>query len=141
MESSMKVMVLVLAGAIFALYLHALRNRKEFYKVLVDGAVIVNGEPIELSQILFQARFFLIFVLCVNMGMWLLCFIYLHHGLGGAGCAISFLDFILNNEVVGRLTREPYSETGASRVLWVFYAISVLYLGCLATLIFFIAQA
>ena len=137
----MKVMVLVLAGAIFVLYLHALRNRKEFYKVLVEGAVVVNGESIELSEILFQARFFLIFVLCVNMGMWLLCFVYLHHGLGGAGCAISFLDFILNNEVIGRLTREPYSKQGAARVLWVFYAISVLYLTCLGALIFFVVQA
>lgn len=136
MESSMKVMVLVLAGVVFILYSIGLKNRRQFHNLLLAGSLEVEGESIQISQILVQARMLVFFVFGVNLGMWLLCFVYLSHILGGIGCACSFIDFIMNYEVLSRLGRKPYGKGTATLIMSSFYLVSILYLGCLLAFIY-----
>ena len=135
----MKVMVLVLAGVVFILYCIGLRNRRQFHKLLLNGSLNVEGESVHISEILVQARILIFFVFCVNMGIWLLCFVYLSHILGGIGCACSFLDFIMNYEVLSRLGRKPYEEKPAALIMGAFYLVSILYLGCLSFFMYLVA--
>ncbi len=139
MESSMKVMVLVLTGVVLILYCYGLKNRSQFHKLLLQGSMNVDGESVHISEILGQARFLIFFVFCVNLGIWLLCFVYLSHWLGAVGCTCSFVDFIMNYEVLSKLGKSPYEEASASRVMIGFYLVSILYLCCLCTLIFLVA--
>lgn len=136
MESSMKVMVLVLAGVVFILYSIGLKNRRQFQNLLLAGSLNVEGESIPISQILIQARMLVFFVFGVNIGMWLLCFVYLSHTLGAIGCACSFLDFIMNYEVLSRLGNRPYGKKTATLIMSLFYIVSLLYLGCLIAFIY-----
>ena len=70
----MKVLLITLGLLNLIMYWHGLRNRKDVKKVLIKGAVEVEGEKLALSAIVFQARCFLVLVLAMNQCLWFLCF-------------------------------------------------------------------
>ena len=135
MDSSIKVIMLVLGSLNLIMYWHGLRNRKDVKKVLMQATVEIEEEQIGFSTILQQARFFLFLVLMVNQCLWFLCFKYLSVWLGGIGAALSFTDFIYNNEILGHLSGEPYSEKVAQRILIGFYLLAIPYVLCLIYLL------
>lgn len=135
MDSSIKVIMLVLGSLNLIMYWHGLRNRKDVKKVLMQATVEIEEEQIGFSTILRQARFFLFLVLMVNQCLWFLCFKYLSVWLGGIGAALSFTDFIYNNEILGHLSGEPYSEKAAHRILIGFYLLAIPYVLCLIYLL------
>ena len=135
MQSSMKVMMLVLASFVLFLYIHGIQNYKEIKKVMTNGSIEIEGEVIEFSQIVFQARFFLVLILCLNQLIWFLCYKHLSWHLGVAGCVLSFLDFVLNNEVLSKLAKEPFTERGTYWMMVAFYSVAAPYIVCLFGLI------
>mgnify|MGYP001158749716 CR=1 FL=1 len=131
MESSMKVLLIILGSLNLLMYWHGLRNRKDVKKVLVQGAVEVEGEKIGFNAIVFQARCFLFLVLAMNQCLWFLCFKYVSTWIGGAGSILCFLDFVFNNEVLSHLKQSVYTEIGANRVIYGFYFLGIPYVFCL----------
>tara|TARA_Y100000589_G_scaffold16105_1_gene13087 strand:- start:4439 stop:4810 length:372 start_codon:yes stop_codon:yes gene_type:complete len=117
------------------MYWHGLRNRKDVKKVLLQGAVEVEGEKIGLSAIVFQARCFLILVLAMNQCLWFCCFKYVSAWLGGVGAILCFIDFVFNNEIISHLNQSVYSEKGANRVIYGFYCLAFPYIFCLIYMI------
>ena len=135
MDSSIKVIMMVLGSLNLIMYWHGLRNRKDVKKVLMQATVEIEDEQIEFSNIVQQARFFLFLVLMVNECLWFLCFKYLSAWLGGIGAVLSFTDFIYNNEILGHLGGQAYSENGAQRILIGFYLLAIPYILCLIYLL------
>ena len=131
MESSMKVLLITLGLLNLIMYWHGLRNRKDVKKVLLKGAVEVEGEKIALNVIVFQARCFLILVLAMNQCLWFLCFKYVSTWLGATGAVLCFLDFVFNSEILSHLNQSVYTEKGANRVIYCFYALAIPYIFCL----------
>ena len=131
MESSMKVLLIILGSLNLLMYWHGLRNRKDVRKVLLQGTVEVEGEKIGLAAIVFQARCFLILVLAMNQCLWFLCFKYVSAWLGGTGAILCFIDFVFNNEILSHLSQSVYSEKGANRVIYGFYCLAFPYIFCL----------
>ena len=131
MESSMKVLLIILGSLNLLMYWHGLRNRKDVKKVLIQGAVEVEGEKIGLNLITLQARCFLFLVLAMNQCLWFLCFKYVSNWLGGAGSILCFLDFVFNNEILNHLKQSVYTEKGANKVIYGFYFLAIPYIFCL----------
>ena len=127
----MKVLLITLGLLNLIMYWHGLRNRKDVKKVLINGAVEVEGEKLALSAIVFQARCFLVLVLAMNQCLWFLCFNHVSSWIGATGATLCFLDFVFNNEVLGHLSQSVYSEKGANRVIYGFYVLAIPYIFCL----------
>ena len=104
----MKVLLITLGLLNLIMYWHGLRNRKDVKKVLIKGAVEVEGEKLALSAIVFQARCFLVLVLAMNQCLWFLCFKHVSSWLDWS--YLMLLDFVFNNEVLGHLSQSVYSE-------------------------------
>lgn len=136
----MKVMLLVMAGFLLLIYLYGLKSYKEVRSVLMKGFMEVEGEKITFQEIIPYSRFLLVMVLCLSQVVWFLTFRHYDRMLGGIGSAISFLDFVLNNEVLGRLAKGPVDEKVAKYLMIGFYTLSIPYIACLGYLGYLLIQ-
>ena len=130
----MNIMIFVLGGFLFSIYFFALINHKDILKILVSGIIEAEDLKITFQEIASQTKIFLVFILIFNLGVWLICFTQINHYLGGIGATLTFFDFVANNEVFDRLSKVPFSESNAKKIIFGFYALYILYLICLLTM-------
>jgi hypothetical protein len=130
MQSSMKIILFILAAMMILVYLYGLTKRKESRELLLTGTISAGDEKLALSEVLSQARFFLVCVLFFNACIWLLCFVNLSQVVGLAGVLVSFADFVINYEVVGKVVSVGYTESSVEKVLSTLKALALASLCC-----------
>jgi hypothetical protein len=137
MQSSIKIILLFLAGLMLSIYAYGLSRGSDSKQLLIEGRIKIENEIITLSELLFQMRFFLLFVFGFSSLIWLLCFIHISKPLGITGVSIAFIDFIANFEVMGRVAQKPLTEAGVVHISRLFYLLALLNIGLYGALIVF----
>lgn len=130
----MKIILCVLIGIISVLYLSSLKRSSETFQFLTTGKIDIDGIEIVSKETYVQFYFFLYLVFAINVSIWLGAY-YLHYkNLAMVGAALSFIDFVANNEVYNFLKTKTYTESSASMIMRMFYLIVSAILACLLLL-------
>lgn len=125
MQSSIKFIIVFLSTIMLCMYSYALSKNNESKRLLIDGRIQVDNETVNLSELLFPMRVFLLFVFCFSALIWLLCFVHVSRPLGIIGVSVAFMDFIVNFEVLGYLAQKPFNESNFNWLSYLFYTIVV----------------
>ncbi len=124
----MKVFLALFTSILTIAQLHALRAGEQSREFLMSGTFSTGEEEIPVAAFLGQFRIYTLFIFFLNFAVWVMAWKQVCPEVAIAGCAVSFVDFILNWEIIQSLAVQPFEAKTASRLLYLFQFLSLLHL-------------